>query len=158
VLLDATSTLAYASDVMLVGGLGTSFLPPAPPISWAPGATITPLAERLPTVALSPHSISIGTTLTVQLSGQPGLDHIRAVALQTSPGVALSGAYGKLLVSLPTVAAIEVVSLGASGAATIFVPIPADPSLVGLEIVEQGAQFLSFGAMLSPPVLCSLVP
>lgn len=156
--LDAASTLAYASDVALVGGAGSLSLPPAPATWWVPGAMIYALAERLPTVSLTPASIAIGTTLTVELSGQPGLDHIRAVTLQTAYGVALPGAFGTLLVDLPTVAAIEIVNLGASGTATVLVPIPPDPSLTGLQIVEQGAQSLSFGIMLAPPALCSLVP
>ena len=86
VVVDATSTLGYASDAAIAGGPGSSLFGPGYALGAAPGATVYALPQRLPAVSLTPASISVGTTLTVTLSGQPGLDHVRAVALQTAPG------------------------------------------------------------------------
>jgi hypothetical protein len=155
-LVDATSLAGHGADVPVAGGLGSTSLPAGPSVVAAPGAAVFALAERFPTVSLTPPTVHVGTTLTVELSGEPGA-HYRAVALQTAPSASVAGLVGFLLVDLATVQAIEGVTLDASGSGTVLVPIPPNPALAGMVIVEQAAQLLSFGVLLSPPALTAVV-
>lgn len=154
--LDATSSLTYAADVALVPGGGTASIPAAPQMVVAPGSTVLALGQRLPTTSITPPFALPGTTLTVVNSGQPGLDHIRAVTLQTAPAFTFGGVLGTLLVDLPTVVFWHIEPLGPSGVQTTLVQVPIDPSLGGIQVVEQAAQVLATGVAISPPVLITL--
>jgi hypothetical protein len=154
--LDGTSTVGYASDVVLVPGTGTATLPAGATIDAAPGSTVGASVHRLPTVSMLPSTVPLGTTLSVRIAGEPNLDHIRAVTLQTAPATLLAGVLGALVIDVPTVVIFHLESLGPSGVLTTPVPVPADPSLAGLVIVEQGAQVLPTGIVLSPPALAAL--
>jgi hypothetical protein len=94
--------------------------------------------------------------LTIEIAGQPGFDHIRVAALQTAPAVTFPGVSGTLVIDLQAVFLTEVVTLGPAGVATSSVTVPADPSLAGIQVVEQAAQVLPGGIAISPPALVSL--
>lgn len=156
VTLDAQSWLAYGSDVVLTAGSGTASLPAALPIDAPPGATVIAAPYRLPTVSITPAYAALGSTLTVTITGEPGIEQIRAVTLQTAPWVAFPGATGLLVVDLPSVLFFHVEPIGPTGSEQFLVPVPNDPSLGGLQIVEQGAQGLPAGISISPPILATL--
>jgi hypothetical protein len=156
IVLDSASVLTYAPDVNLLPGDGTATLPPGVAIAASAGASLIPMAVRLPTVSITPAFAPLGSTLLIEIAGQPGIDHFRVTALATAPAVSFAGVSGSLLVDLQTVILTEVQTLGAPGIATSSVTVPNDPSLAGIEIVEQAAQALPGGVAISPPVLVSL--
>jgi hypothetical protein len=156
--LDGSSSLVYGVDVSLLGGTGTASLPPAPPLAAAAGSIVDARAEQLPTVSITPASASLGSQLTVRLSGEPGVDYIRAVGLRTMPALGVPGALGSVVVDLSTVFFWPVDTLDPTGNLTSFVTVPLDPSLAGVEVVEQCAQALPSGLVISPPVIFPFVP
>jgi hypothetical protein len=156
VALDGSSSLTYASDAVFLGGSASTSFPPAPAFTIAAGASLVALPHRLPTVSFADATVALGATLTIDISGQPGVDHVRAVALETAPSVAVPGALGALLVDLATVVAFDVVPLGPTGTASISVQVPNDPALAGIEVVEQAAQLLPTGIVISPAAFASL--
>ena len=156
VILDGSSSLVYGVDVALSGGTGTASLPPATPLAAAAGSIVDARAERLPTVSITPASASLGSQLTVRLSGEPGVDYIRAVGLRTMPALGV-GALGSVVVDLSTIFLWHFDTLDPTGNLTESVTVPLDPSLAGVEIVEQCAQALPSGLVVSPPVIFTLV-
>jgi hypothetical protein len=151
--LDATSTVVYAQDAMLVPGAATASLPAAPPVAAEPTSVVAPHPHRLPTVSITPAYVPVGGAVSVQLSGEPNLDLIRAIALQTAPPLFMPGVLGAVVVDLQSVLLYPVDPLGPSGTITSIVTIPADPSLAGLAFFEQAAQVLPTGIAVSPPIV-----
>jgi hypothetical protein len=155
---DEGSILIHGVDVTLTGGGSTASLPASPPVAQQAGSTVTAKPERLPTVSITPAAPQLGSTLTVNLTGQPGFDHVRAVAFQTAPALGFRNVLGAALVDLSTVAIWHTETLGPGGTLSIQVAVPSDPSIAGLAIVEQCAQALPSGVVISPPVIVTLVP
>jgi hypothetical protein len=156
VVLDATSTLIYAADAVLAAGTGTASLPAAPLLVAAPGSTVTPHPHRLPTVSITPVNAGIGTSVTMRLTGEPNLELIRAISIQTAPPIFIGGVLGAVVVDLQAVLFYPVDLIGPSGESTTSVTLPFDPGLAGLEFIEQGAQVLPTGIALSPPIVLTI--
>jgi hypothetical protein len=156
--LDGASGLIYGVDAALSGGAGAASLPPAAPISSAAGSFVDARGERLPTVSITPASVSLGSTLTVRISGEPAFPLIRAVAFQTVPIVPVTGALGAVFVDLSGVFLWHYDTLDATGNLTGVGTIPQDPALANVSIVEQAAQLLPSGIFISPPVTFTFVP
>jgi hypothetical protein len=156
VILDGSSSLVYGVDVSLAGGTGTASLPPGTPLVAAAGSIVEARAERLPTVSVAPASAPLGSQLTIRLSGEPGVDYIRAVGLRTMPALGV-GALGSVVIDLSTIFYWPVDTLDPTGNLTSFVTVPLDPSLAAVEVVEQCAQALPGGIVISPPVIFTFV-
>ncbi len=155
--LDGASSMSHASDAALIGGAGTANQPAAAAIAAAPGATTFPIASRLPTVAMTPATVLMGGLLTVEIAGEPLVDHIRVLTLVTSAAVTFPGVSGALLIDPAAAIVIHVDPLDASGVGTVPLPVPVVPALNGIQLVEQAAQVLPSGLALSPPVLATVV-
>lgn len=153
--LDAASSLVHAVDVVFAPGAASGSLPAAPPIFAVPGAAVIAAPVKLPSVSM-PAFVPLGGGLLVEIAGEPGIDHIRAVALSTAASQSYAGIFGLVLVDLPTLVTIHVETLSAAGTGSIQLTVPLDPWLAGIVIVEQAAQVHPGVIVLSPPVLCSL--
>ena len=154
--LDATSSLLFASDAVPVGGAGEGAAPPALAIDATPGAVVTALPFPLPTLAVEPVLAPAGTPLTVTLEGTPGSTHLRAIAFESAPAQKLVGIFENLLLPLPGLILLPPVTLDANGQASLPSGFPADPSLAALGLVEQSLEAGPNGFALSPPTLFGL--
>ena len=67
------------------------------------------------------------------------------------------GALGSVVVDLSTIFLWHFDTLDPTGNLTSFVTVPLDPSLAGVEVVEQCAQALPSGLVISPPVIFTFV-
>ena len=122
-------------------------------IASLPGSTVAPHPHRLPVVSITPTNASVGATVSVQLTGEPNVDLIRAIALQTAAPLFIPGVLGAVVVDLQSVLVYPIDPLGPTGTVTSSVTLPADPGLAGLEFIEQAAQVLPTGIALSPPIV-----
>jgi hypothetical protein len=153
---DATSTLALAPDVLLLPGAPSANLPGGQPIVAVPGASVSTLPERAPSLAFLPQIGPLGSTSTVQYQGAPGSIHARFLSFASGNALVLPGIEGALLLDLLSFFYVETVTLDALGQATSLAPIPADPLLAGLGLVEQTLQWSPLALRFAPPALKSI--
>ncbi|MBK9385315.1 MAG: hypothetical protein IPN34_10920 [Planctomycetes bacterium] len=153
---DAGSSVVLAPDVQLLAGAPSANLPGGQAISAASGASVSTLPERAPSLAFLPQIGALGSTSTVQYQGQPGSLHARFLSFASGNALALPGIEGALLLDLLTFFYVETVTLDGLGQATSFAPIPADPLLTGLSLVEQTVQWSPLGLRFGPPALKSI--
>ncbi|MBL8898400.1 MAG: hypothetical protein JNM84_12260 [Planctomycetes bacterium] len=153
---DATSSIALAPDVLLVAGAPSANLPAGQPIVAASGASVAVLPERAPSLAFLPQIGALGSNSTVQYQGEPGSIHARFLSFASGDALALPGIEGALLLDLLTFFYIETVTLDGLGQATRLAPIPPDPLLAGLGLVEQTVQLSPLGLRFAPPALKSI--
>jgi hypothetical protein len=153
---DATSAIALAPDVLVSAGAPSANLPGGQPISAASGASLRTLSERAPSLAFLPQIGALGSTSTVQYQGEPGSIHARFLSFASGDALALPGIEGTLLLDLLSFLYLETVTLDGLGQATSLAPIPADPLLGGLGIVEQTLQWTPLALRFAPPALKSI--
>lgn len=124
-------------------GAALSFCPdpqPGDPIGASGGAVFTLVPDLFPTIGVAPSALPPGAQAALDVSGPIQGTAIVFVALQTGPDFALSGFDGVFALDLGSLAVLGGVGLDVVGAATLSLPLPPNPALIGQVLAFQALE------------------
>jgi len=152
------STATTTPDAVLQAGANGGGGVTAPAVL-SVGGVWTQLPEARATLGVLPKRASLGAKASLSLGGPPSAVALTFLSFGQGVGLGLPGFPGQIVLPLGASLALAPVSLGASGVASLLVPIPSFPALVGKSLVLQQLAVGPAGAQsVSAPALVAIVP
>lgn len=153
--LDATSSLEYASDAHLAGGKDAGEQE-APAIDAEPGAGVTALADRLPTMWVASPIGELGVAHTIFLEGDVGAVQLWWLGLNTGPPLALPGVGGTWWLDTSYLIHHPAIVIPPSGIANDQVPLSNAVGLLGLALCYQSLELDGTNVQFALPWFASI--
>jgi len=133
---DPASLVTSTLDAVLTSGADSTFVVTTPIVDG--GSPYFALGTALATLASTTKLAAPGTSVTLELGGQPGALFLTYFSLLQGPATATPAIYGQILLDTQSASLLGSTLLDATGAGSLGVAIPSLPSLVGLSVVAQG--------------------
>lgn len=147
---DDVCSLIHSSTVALVGGVASDGAPAAALELGGSPATVE-LFQR-PGLRASAASVAPGNSFALSLDGEPLSAHAVVLATATVSTYTLATAFGDVILDPASITVLAALGLDASGAATLPLSLPPEPSLSGTTGWFQSLQTgLGGGARVSLP-------
>ncbi|MFT5079974.1 MAG: hypothetical protein ACI9C2_001882 [Gammaproteobacteria bacterium] len=147
----AGSSVRLAADVNLQGGLNGIGTTPGIPLVIEAGSLASSLGFHLPTLALDPTLVVLGSTFALMHAGEPSASVVPVYSFQLGPTLGLSGIDGPLYLDATSLVPLPMVVLDGAGLGTTLVNVPALSALAGIHVWFQAGEFAGPAIRLSNP-------
>jgi hypothetical protein len=134
ILLSTSSYLLLQAQVPVISGAG------AQPFSADGSSAGSVTATIYPTLLASAHQTSLGSALSLDLTGDAGASAVFAYSPATAPSTFFTGIDGALALDLGTTLILAALPIAAGGMATLNLTVPSLPGLVGTTAFFQALE------------------